>query len=47
MPICQCGHLREEHGGDPKYPDGLECNLIDCDCPFFEQLVEGEEDDAA
>jgi hypothetical protein len=31
---CVCGHSREEHGGDPKYPGSTDCG--ECECIMFE-----------
>ena len=28
--VCACGHLIEEHGGDPEYPGSSKCHLCDC-----------------
>lgn len=43
--LCTCGHVYDEHGGDPKYPGSTKCNVCeegDCDC--FE-LADDEEED--
>lgn len=33
---CTCGHVRDEHGGDPKHPSSTKCNIEGCDCLAFE-----------
>jgi hypothetical protein len=37
---CVCGHVRDEHGHDPKYPGSTSCNIDGCDCDAFEQADE-------
>lgn len=31
---CVCGHSKEEHGGDPKFPGYTGCS--ECDCIAYE-----------
>lgn len=38
---CYCGHVRDEHGGDPDYPTNSGCNVEGCHCIAFE----ADEDD--
>lgn len=39
---CQCGHVDDEHGGDPKYPGSTACNVKGCDCIAFDQAEDPE-----
>lgn len=41
---CTCGHAKEEHGNNPRYPASTECFITadtddeeDCDCIAFEE----------
>ena len=34
---CHCGHVVDEHGGDPDYPGSTACNIEDCECIAFEE----------
>ena len=34
---CTCGHVEDEHGGDPDYPGSSKCKVTDCDCTCFEE----------
>jgi hypothetical protein len=36
-PVCACGHVANEHGGDPKYPGSTACAVEGCDCIAFEE----------
>lgn len=38
-----CGHVEDEHGGDPEFPGSTACNVDECDCISFEDS--GEEQD--
>jgi hypothetical protein len=49
---CTCGHAREEHGHDPKYPGSTACrgdslneddDLEPCDCIAYDPEDEDEE----
>jgi hypothetical protein len=40
---CECGHVLDEHGGDPKHPRALACTVEGCQCVHFEAAE--EEDD--
>lgn len=44
-PTCHCGHVRDEHGGDPKYPRALACNVEGCHCINFEENEDADEDE--
>lgn len=33
---CVCGHIYDEHGGDPDYPGSTACAIEDCDCLCFD-----------
>jgi hypothetical protein len=33
---CHCGHVEDEHGGDPQYPGSTACQIEDCGCIAFE-----------
>jgi len=35
--ICTCGHMKDEHGQDPKYPGSTACSIEKCKCIAFEQ----------
>lgn len=35
--ICYCGHCRDDHGHDPKYPGSMACQMDDCDCIAFDK----------
>lgn len=39
---CMCGHVADEHGGDPDYPGSTACAVEGCDCIAFEE-AEGAE----
>jgi hypothetical protein len=39
---CVCGHSKEEHGRDPKYPGSTTCTDDDCDCIAYEADVDDE-----
>jgi hypothetical protein len=28
MRVCECGHTREEHGGDPECPGSTTCRAV-------------------
>jgi hypothetical protein len=45
MLICLCGHVEDEHGGDPDYPDNSKCNADGCECDFFEEDEDAEVDE--
>ena len=40
---CVCGHVEDDHGGDPEYPGSSKCNVDDCDCVCYEEN-EAEDD---
>lgn len=33
---CACGHVLDEHGGDPNYRAATGCNINGCDCIAFD-----------
>lgn len=35
-PACECGHVDDEHGGNPEYPGSMACNVDNCDCIAYE-----------
>ncbi len=39
---CTCGHVADEHGGNPDYPGSTACAVEGCDCIAFEE-AESEE----
>lgn len=41
---CTCGHVADEHGGDPEFPGSTKCNVEYCDCCCFELDEEEEEE---
>ncbi len=43
MTPCYCGHVLDEHGGDPKHPRALACTVAGCHCIAFE--ADGGKDD--
>ena len=40
---CHCGHVKDEHGGDPIFKGSTACGIEDCDCISYEW--DGEEDE--
>lgn len=42
---CYCGHVEDEHGGDPKYPGSTACAVENCDCIGFDHDEEADEDE--
>jgi hypothetical protein len=42
---CFCGHVEDEHGGDPKYPGSTACTVEGCYCIGFDHDDEVEEDE--
>lgn len=40
---CECGHVKDEHGGDPKYPNGWACTIEGCECIHFEPVEDEDE----
>lgn len=36
---CACGHVRDEHGGDPEFPGSTACAIEDCDCICYEGMA--------
>lgn len=42
MGACTCGHAREEHGGDPKFPGSMACT--ECDCIAYEEADDEDAD---
>lgn len=39
---CTCGHVEDEHGGDPEYLGSTACNVEGCDCVCFEIAEDNE-----
>jgi hypothetical protein len=35
---CACGHVADEHGGDPEHRGNTSCAVEGCDCIAFEVL---------
>lgn len=42
---CYCGHVFDEHGGDPKHPQSLACTIEGCHCIHFEHNPDADEED--
>jgi hypothetical protein len=40
---CECGHSKEEHGNDPKYPGSTACTEEDCQCIAYESCEDEPE----
>lgn len=40
---CTCGHVRDEHGGDPNYPGSTACSVEGCHCIAYEAGEDDEE----
>lgn len=38
--VCFCGHIWDEHGGDPEYPGSTACTVKDCPCITFDHDTE-------
>jgi hypothetical protein len=45
MLICLCGHVEDEHGGDPDCPGSSKCNADGCECDLFEEDEDVEVDE--
>jgi len=43
--VCTCGHVFDEHGGDPEYPGSSACTIDECDCTCFEEDEESRDED--
>lgn len=42
---CYCGHVEDEHGGDPKYPGSTACTIKGCPCCCYEEEEDEDGDD--